>query len=181
MPRFNPIGRTDGLGPVGGILHPERKARLIHLFFDASIIAKGIDGVLEIVGGVLLFLIAPAQLSHIARVLTQHELSEDPHDLVAAYFLHSITGLSGSAKVFGAVYLLWHGVAKVGLVTALLLRRRWAYPAAIAAFLLFIAYQLYRYFHTHAPELLALSALDIVVIALTWLEYKQLRASGVFL
>lgn len=156
------------------------RGRLVHLFFAVSVIGKGVDGVLEIVGGVLLFFVNPLRLQTLVRVLTQHELSEDPHDLVAHYLLNSTQHLASGVQVFAAVYLLWHGVVKVGLVTALLLKVRWAYPAAIVAFLLFIAYQLYRYSHTHAPALLALSALDAVVIVLTWLEYKRLRASRAF-
>jgi predicted membrane protein DUF2127 len=94
--------------------------------------------------------------------------------------VHSAQGLSAGAKMFGAIYLLWHGVVKVGLVAALLLKRRWAYPVAIVAFLLFLAYQLYRYSHTYAPELLVLSVLDVVVIVLTWFEYGRLRGSHAF-
>ena len=78
------------------------------------------------------------------------------------------------------MYLLWHGVVKVGLVTALLLRRRWAYPVAILAFLLFLLYQVYRYSHTYAPELLVLSVIDVIVIVLTWFEYVRLRAAHAF-
>jgi uncharacterized membrane protein len=145
-----------------------------HRFFLISVITKGVDGVLEVVGGVLLLLVSPTQLYAIARMLTQHELTQDPDDAVANYLLHSTQALSADAKTFGALYLLWHGVVKVLLVAALLQRRRWAYPLAIVAFLLFLVYQLYRYSHTHAPELLVLSVLDIFVIVLTWLEYRRL-------
>ncbi|HEV2751968.1 MAG TPA: DUF2127 domain-containing protein [Gemmatimonadales bacterium] len=161
-------------------METRRRERIVHLLFEIGVIAKGIDGVLEIVGGVLLLLISPTQLHYIARILTQHELSEDPHDIVANYILHSSQGLSAGVKLFGAIYLLWHGVVKGGLVTALLLKRRWAYPTAIVAFLLFLVYQLYRYSHTSAPELLLLSVLDVVVILLTWFEYRRLRAVYTF-
>ena len=150
--------------------------RILHLSFDLGVIAKGIDGALEIVGGALLFFVTPAQLYHIARVLTVHELSEDPHDLIANYVLRHSRNLSAGAEIFGAVYLLGHGMVKVGLVIALLLRRRWAYPVAIGAFVAFLAYQLYRYSDTHAPELLVLSLLDVLVIVLTCLEYRRLPA-----
>ena len=153
------------------------RARIVHVLFDIGVVAKGIDGALEIVGGALLFVVRPDQLRHVARLLTLHELTEDPRDVVANYLLHTSQRLSPSATTFGAVYLLWHGVVKVGLVTALLLKQRWAYPAAIGAFLLFLVYQLYRYAHTHSPELLVLSVLDILVILLTVLEYGRLRAS----
>lgn len=153
----------------------QRKDRIIHLLFDIGIIAKGIDGVLEIIGGVLLFLVSPDRVQHIVRLLTQHELSEDPNDIVANYLLHASHHISANAEVFGAIYLLWHGIVKVGLVAALLAGRYWAYPAAIIAFFLFLLYQLYRYSHTYSPELLVLSIIDVAVIALTWLEYKRIR------
>lgn len=155
-------------------------ARLVHRLFAIGVIAKSVDGLLEILGGLILLLIDPAQLHPIARFLTQHELAEDPHDLVADYLFRSVQHLSSGTKMFAAVYLLWHGAVKVGLVTALLLRRRWAYPAAILAFLLFLVYQLYRYSHTYAPELLALSVLDVFVIVLTGCEYVRLRSSHAF-
>jgi len=157
-----------------------QRGRLVHAFFTISVISKGVDGALEILGGTLLFLVNPLQIHNIVRILTQHELSEDPHDLVASYLLNSAQHLSAGAQVFAGTYLLWHGVVKVALVAALLLKQRWAYLAAILAFLLFLTYQLYRYSHTLAPELLVLSVFDVLVIVLTWLEYKRLRTSHVF-
>jgi uncharacterized membrane protein len=157
-----------------------RKGRIVHFIFDISIIGKGIDGALETVGGALLFFVSPVQITNIVRILTQHELSEDPHDLVAHYLLNSALHLSAGSEVFGAIYLLWHGGVKVGLVTALLMKQRWAYPAAILSFFLFLAYQLYRYSRTHSPWLLVLSFVDVFVIVMTWLEYTRLRASHFF-
>jgi len=155
----------------------ERWRRIVHQLFDIGVIVKGIDGVLEIIGGVLLLMIGPAQLSRIARIVTQHELTHDRHDRVARYLLNSVHQLEAGAKTFAAIYLLWHGIVKVGLVTGLLLRRRWVYPVAIVAFAIFLAYQLYRYSLTHAPELLVLSLFDVVVIVLTWSEYKRLTVA----
>jgi uncharacterized membrane protein len=153
------------------------RTKLVHVLFDMGVIAKGIDGALEMIGGALLFVVRPEQLRHVARLLTLHELTEDPRDAVANYLLHTSQRLSPSVTSFGAIYLLWHGVVKVGLVAALLLRQRWAYPAAIGAFCLFLLYQVYRYAHTHSPALLLLSVLDVLVIVLTALEYGRLRAS----
>ena len=168
--------RTDGiLSWTVGFWRSMRRDRIVHLLFDISVISKGIDGALEIVGGGLLFLVSPAQLLRIVRILTQHELSEDPHDVVANYLLSGTQHLAGGTQAFGAWYLLWHGVVKVVLVTALLLKRSWAYPSAIAAFLVFLLYQRDRYSHTRAPELLLLSVVDLFVIGLTWLEYQRLR------
>jgi uncharacterized membrane protein len=151
-----------------------RKSQIVHLLFDISVVGKGLDGVLEVVGGVLLFFLSPERIHSALAVLLQHELSEDPGDLIANYLLNSTQHLTVSVTTFAALYLLWHGVVKIGLVTGLLLKRRWAYPAAIVAFSLFLVYQLYRYSHTHATELLVLSVVDVAVILLTWLEYRRL-------
>ena len=161
-------------------MNSKRKLLSIHLLFNLGVIAKGVDGVLEIVGGILLFFISPERIGAVVRVLTQHELSEDPKDLLATYLLNSTHSLTKGVTLFAAGYLLWHGMVKVGLVAGLLLRRRWAYPAAIVAFFLFVIYQLYRYLHTHSPSLLALSIVDMLVIIVTWIEYKRLKATNAF-
>ena len=159
-------------------LHDNGKT--LHLLFDISVIAKAVNGVLEIVGGVMLLFVNPEQINSMVRTLTQNELSEDPHDFVAGLLLQSMQHLSSGTKSFAALYLLWHGVVKVGLVIALLRKLRWAYPTAIVAFGMFLAYQMYRYSYTRSTWLLALSVIDLVVIVLTWLEYKRLRYSHEF-
>ncbi len=156
------------------------KHKTVHILFDISLIGKAVDGVLEIIGGVILFFVNPDQINGMLRLLTLHELSEDKHDVLANLLLHSVQNLSSSTKVFAAFFLLWHGIIKVGLIWALFRKHLWAYPMAIVAFGLFLAYQLYRYSHTHSVWLLALSILDIFVIVLTWLEYKRLHSSQQF-
>jgi uncharacterized membrane protein len=42
--------------------------------FEVGIVLKGLDGLLEIAGGVLLLLIKPQYLNQLASTLTQHEL-----------------------------------------------------------------------------------------------------------
>ena len=161
-------------------MNRQRKPHVVHFIFELSVIGKGIDGVLEIVGGALLFFTSPERMNSVVQLLTQHELSEDPTDRIATYLLNSTHQLTKGATLFAAAYLLWHGVVKVGLVGGLLLRHRWTYPAAIVAFSLFLVYQLYRYSHTHSTALLALSIVDVGVIILTWIEYRRLRATRGF-
>ncbi len=151
--------------------------RTLHVLFDVGVVLKGVDGALETVGGALLLFVTPDQLQRTARILTLHELTEDPRDFVATRLLAAAGHLTVSAVLFGALYLLAHGLVKIGLVAALLRHRLWAYPAAIAVFLLFVACQLYRYARTASPPLLAVSVLDVAVIALTWVEYQRLRAT----
>jgi uncharacterized membrane protein len=143
--------------------------------FLVGIIGKGLNGGAEVVGGLLLLFLTPDQIQHIAVAWTHGELSEDPNDIIATHLLHTADGLTGPGLLFGAVYLLVHGVVKVVLVTALLLNKLWAYPWMIVVLLLFITYQLYRIVLNPTAGLIGLTIFDIVIVALTWREYQQQR------
>ena len=154
----------------------EPSHKLLDRTFFTVLIVKGPDGVLELVGGVLLLLVTPAQIGGLAQFLTQHELSEDPHDLIANSLLHYTNGLTGSATLFGAVYLLLHGAVKVVLVWAVLTNHLWAYPWTMAFLAIFILYQSYRLIVAFSWGLLLLTIFDIFVLVLTWREYGIHRA-----
>jgi uncharacterized membrane protein len=145
--------------------------------FQIGIIAKGLNGLAELVGGLLLLFVGPGGIHHLVAALTQGELSEDPNDVIARYLLHTADGLTGSAVLFGAVYLLLHGAVKVGLVIALLLNKLWAYPCTITVLLIFIGYQLYRVVLQPSLGLVALTGFDAVIVVLTWREYRRQRGS----
>jgi hypothetical protein len=96
-----------------------RPRDLLDQTFEVGIILKGLDGLFEVIGGLLLLVVSPATIDRLITSLTQHELSEDPHDVLATHLLRTAHGLTGSAVLFGAIYLLAHGLVKVILVTAL--------------------------------------------------------------
>src|SRR5262249_3643387 len=139
-------GRGDRV-PMRPTAPPPRKAITIRvreflgrppaqIAFDVGIFFKGLDGERETVGGLLLFVVRAETITGILTTLTQHELSEDPHDLIASQLGRLAQDFSASAQVFAAVYLLSHGVIKVVLVVSLFRELLWAYPAAIAVFML---------------------------------------------
>jgi uncharacterized membrane protein len=140
--------------------------------FRAGITMKGIDGLLEALGGVLLWFIKPSAMSATLQVLCQHELSRDPHDFVAAHLLHMSERLAHSDPLFASIYLFSHGAVKVLLAIVLWLDELWAYPVAIGIFGAFSVYQIYRYTHTRAITLLVLTVFDVAVVWLTWQEYR---------
>jgi uncharacterized membrane protein len=140
--------------------------------FALGLWVKGIDGVLEIVGGLLLSLISPVTLNQAVITLTQHELAEDPRDILATFLRTAATQLSTSTQLFASLYLIAHGIVKVVLVVGLLRGRRWAYPAAIVFLCLFILYQLYRLSYDASVGLLPLTLFDVVIVGLTWHEYR---------
>jgi uncharacterized membrane protein len=130
----------------------------IHQLFVASVLAKGAHALIEVAGGLTLYLLGADVIAQWIR----------PHEWAAHHF-------RPSEQHFYAFYLLSHGLIKGVLVVFLLREKLWAYPASIAVFGLFILYQLYRYSFTHDPGLIALSIFDLFVIALAVHEYRLLR------
>ncbi len=146
------------------------------LLFDISLLLKGMDGLLEVAGGVVLLIVSPAQMGWLARLLTRKELAEDPRDLLANLFLKTATTLSPHAQLVSVVFLLGHGFIKIFLVWQLLRGRLWAYPLTIVILLLFIAYQTVEIVYGHSPLLVALTVLDGLIVVLTWHEYLAKKA-----
>jgi len=145
--------------------------------FRIGLVLKGLDGLLEVIGGTLLLFLSPHAIQHIIRALTAHELSEDPHDRIANYLLHSTSHLNTGITIYGAIYLLAHGISKVVLVALVLRDKLWAYPWLMALLLLFIAYQLYQITAVRfSVGLTALTVFDAALVWLTWLEYRGRRA-----
>ena len=166
---------TTSQAPSGAPARPLSPA--LDKTFKIGLVLKGLDGVLEIAGGMLLLFLSPHAIEHLIRALTAHELSEDPHDFIATHLLHSAGHLTASATLFGAIYLLSHGVAKVVLVALVLRDKLWAYPWLIGLLLAFIVYQLYRITVVHfSAGLAALTVFDVFLVWLTWREYRSKRA-----
>jgi uncharacterized membrane protein len=149
--------------------------RRIHQVFEVSVLLKGAHAAAECIGGVALALTTNDSIRQLATRITQSELTEDKRDFVANHLVAWAQGFSIQTQHFYAWYLLSHGVVKLALVAGLLMRKLWVYPTAIIIFGLFIAYQLYRYTHTHGVGLLLLTALDLIVVGLTWHEYRLMR------
>jgi uncharacterized membrane protein len=143
--------------------------------FRISIVLKGLHALLEIAGGILLYVITPDTILNFVSRLTHKELLEDRQDLIANTLKDAAEHFSISGKSFAAFYLLSHGVIKLFLVIELLRNRLWAYPASLAMFAAFIAYQLYRYTHTHSIGLIVLTVFDLAVMWLIWREYRIVK------
>lgn len=154
---------------------PAERRSLLHLGFEIVILLKGLHAALEIIGGVLLWLVKPTTLNYWIRLLTQNELAEDPNDYVAHLMRRMGQHYSVSSQHFGVFYLLTHGLVKVVLVVLLWRGKIWAYPLMVVILVLFIAYQIFRWTSTHSTFLLFLSAFDGVFVWLTLAEYGRLK------
>jgi uncharacterized membrane protein len=142
---------------------PEKR---VHQLFLVSVTLKGLHALIEIVGGVALYFFRTETIVH-----WLYSESGDSNDLLARF----ARTFSGAEHSFYAFYLVSHGLVNLAIVAALLSRKLWAYPATFAVLTLFIVYQLYRYTFTHDIGLIAITVLDLIVMALAWNEYRMMK------
>lgn len=152
----------------------EREAWISRIF-RVSVTLKGLDGVLELIGGVLLLFVPVHSINSIVQVLTQHELSQDPTDFIAAHLRDGAATLTGSVTLFAAFYLLVHGLVKVVLVVAVLRGKTSAYPWMIGFLIAFVIYQVYELILHFTIGLTLLTLFDLLIIGLTVHEYRLRR------
>ena len=161
------------------IIFASRKQSLrekwLRRLFLVGVLLKGLDGILESIGAALFLFVSQPDLNRVVVLLTRHELLEDPDDWVAVTLRHVFSRLSSNAKLFAGVYLLTHGLIKIFLVTCLLRNKLWSYPVAMAFLVAFISYQIYRVSAHFSWGLMALTALDGVVVMLIGHEYGYLK------
>jgi uncharacterized membrane protein len=143
-----------------------------HRIFQVSLLFKGAFAAVEILAGISAYFVTQQFLFKLVERLMRQELLEDRRDLIGSYLLTSVDHFSLSARNFTAAYLLSHGVIKLWLIIGLLRGKLWYYPLAIAVFGLFIVYQAYRFSLSHSPWLVVITVVDVVVIVLTWQEYR---------
>ena len=150
-------------------------SRKTHVAFEIGVILKGLNGLLELIAGFLLLAFPPSAIQKFIAGLTQNELNEDPRDFIASHLRAAVRPLTANTQLFAAIYLLAHGVIKALLVYGLLRDELWAFPTAIVVFGAFGAYQIYRYAIHPSDWLIALTILDVIVIALAWAEWRRVK------
>jgi uncharacterized membrane protein len=155
------------------LFHPKT---LLDKTYEIGIIIKGIDGVLELIGGILVLVISPHAITGITQFLTQDALQENPHNFVATHIVEAGHRLATGHNLFAAAFLLTHGLVKVVLVTCLLLNKLWAYPWALVILGLFLVYQVYLLVTGPTFGMAFLTVLDIVIIWLIYREWQKVRA-----
>jgi uncharacterized membrane protein len=152
-----------------------RTPTLLDRVFLWFVVIKGVDGLLELVGGTALLVIGPSALGTLARWALGQVLAADPDNALAQSFQPGVAHLTGATTVFAGVYLLVHGIVKVVLWWAVARRRYGLYPWMIAVLCLFIGYQVYELSASWSWGLAALTVFDVVIVWLTVIEYRRHR------
>src|ERR1700688_753815 len=96
-----------------------RGSSFLHESFEIGIAVKGFDGLLEFLGGAIIFFMKPSQMNELVRKVCEYLLTPAPHSAVAIHMFNASQNMTSSSAKFAALYLLSHGLVKVLLVSCL--------------------------------------------------------------
>jgi uncharacterized membrane protein len=150
------------------------REKLFHRLFKIGIWIKGIDGVLETIGGILFLIVSPAALNRYIRIFTQHEV----HDWLGVELRHWAANLHHGSKLIGGAYLLGNGIVKSFLAIGILRNKPWCYPTAIVILSLFVCLQLARLLSHFSIPMLTGTIIDIAVVLLIAREYRHAKPNA---
>ena len=156
-------------------MQPIIKEKSVFRIFEIGLFLKGLNGLIEIIGGILILVLDKKEIVYFIFKLTQNELSDDPRDFIANFIVNAVGNFASSPQLIFTIYLLIHGAIKLFLIIGLFRNKIWAYPTSIVIFSLFIIYQFYGYYFSHSLELLIWTLLDVIIVILTIHEYKVRR------
>ncbi len=151
------------------------KKTYINLPFYVSLAVKGIDGLIETVAGIFVWVTSLEGLKYFAAILTAKELLEDPGDIIANWTITWADNLSTDTKTFIVFFLLSHGLIKLILTILLYQNKRWAYPLSMALFSGAVIAQFIRLTSHFSATLTAITIIDILVIIIIWQKYLELK------
>ena len=89
------------------------REKALHRSFLISVWIKGLAGLVETMGGILVLFITPRVLDSFVILLTAPELAEDPDDKVANYLSQAAQHFSTDSQLFASAYLIIHGLIKL--------------------------------------------------------------------
>jgi len=142
-----------------------------HWAYVLTIAIKGLDGALETVAGLIIALAGKARLYAFILHITAPEIVNHPHTAIA--IRHGVQGLKNGSDIFIIIYLLVHGVLKLGIAVALLLERgRWIFPVSVVILSGFIAFMGYKLTVHWSLWLLAFALFDLLTVGLVVNEWR---------
>ena len=153
------------------------RSSLLHRAYLVAIIIKGIDGAIEILLGGIVAFIGAQRFSALLMAWSVPEIPGSPEGHAMRFVRHSANGLAHASTAFVIVYLLAHGVIKLGIVINLLRGKSWMYPVASALLAGFIAFMSYRLTAHFSEWLLAFALFDAVTLALVINEWRSPRTA----
>lgn len=143
--------------------------------FYLVIITKWLHWLIEIIWWLVLFFVKSWDIKNFVYRIFQHELLEDPWDIIANFTVWFFHNISVNSLEFSAIYLISYWLVNFGLFLGLRYKKYWSYIVAWIVIFLLIIYQFIRIFSTHSIVLLLLTLIDIFILVFLKSEYKKIK------
>lgn len=144
----------------------------LHLAYLVAIAIKGIDGLIEFVAGVLIAALGSHELYRFAVWATAPELARHPGSHTIHAIRHGAYHLTHGPHRFAIIYLLCHGLLKIGLVINLFIEHMWIFPVSLVVLLGFIGFMGVKLAAHWSPWLFAFALFDTLTVALVVNEWR---------
>jgi uncharacterized membrane protein len=149
------------------------RSKSLHLAYLIAIAIKGIDGLIEFVAGVLIASFGSHELYHFAIWATAPELARHPASHAVHAIRHGAYHFAHSPHEFAIIYLLAHGLLKIGLVINLFIEHLWIFPVSVVVLLGFIGFMGLKLAAHWSPWLFAFAMFDMLTVALVVNEWRM--------
>ncbi len=148
---------------------------LFHLAYVVTIAVKGIDGAIETILGLAVLITGPVRFNSFLMTLAAPELTEHATENGFMHLLRNgASQLLGTSIDFVVIYLLLHGLLKLGLALVLLTGRgRWVYPVATVILLGFLAFMSWHLAEHWSNWVLVFALFDLVTLLLVLNEWRN--------
>ena len=149
--------------------------KLVHIIFKVGLILKGLFALNEVISGIVLIIVDPALLNQMIENAINNPVLLDPSGILMRFISAHVHAFSVDSIQFAIVYLITHGLLKLVIICLLWAKKQWAYPLSIIMFIGFIIYQMYHYMSSHSAMLIFLTVIDVIMIIVTYVEYKNIK------
>jgi len=140
--------------------------------FKTGIWLKGVNGGLELLGGLLLAVVPESTATRLILAIARFETGPELRDWVLRGITDGIAQVEAEST-FALFYLISHGVIKVFLAVALLRNIRWAAPVALAVFGLLAGIEIVRFALHPSVAMGLIIAIDLFVLGLIFRHWKD--------
>jgi uncharacterized membrane protein len=146
----------------------------VHLAYVTTIAIKGLDGGIETLAGLIIWITGPQRLYRWVVRVTAPELFDGQHARAVHAIRHGAEHLAVTGGHFVVFYLLVHGLLKLGLATVLLRGGgRWIFPVGTAILVGFIAFMSWRLSQQWSGWLLGFALFDFLTLLLVLNEWRK--------
>ena len=149
-----------------------KRGSLIHRTFKTLTALKGIWGFLEVILGVVLWVLSKNAFMSVVNFFFKEELAEPGRHAFSTFILNNVVPTTISLHAIIGIYFIVHGVIKIIIAASLWSEKIWLFPIALILLIATILYELYVLGHSFKLWILGSAILDIAILVLIHSEYE---------